>query len=372
MDKRFDSRTPPPSVDDGAPREVTLTAWRALLDGAADAIFVADAETGTIVDCNRTAERLTGRSRKELIGAHQSSLHPPAEAERYRADFAQYARLGHGVSWESVLIDGAGQPIPVEISSGISEVAGQRLVLGIFRDARERQRLRAELHESAQQMGNALSGAPIPIMIHAEDGEVVLLSREWTRLTGYAREDIPTVEDWLRSAYGPEMGPARQRVEELRARQGPDFQGEFRVRTRDGTGERVWKLYAGPLGRLPDQRQLFLSMAVDLTEYRRAEARIRSDGVQLQRALSGAVEAMARAMAKRDPYTAGHQDRVAELSAALATELGLAPEHVRGIRMGCRDSRHRQDLCPRGDPQPARTAVRAGNGADPHPLRGRL
>jgi len=43
---------------------------------------------------------------------------------------------------------------------------------------------------------------------------------------------------------------------------------------------------------------------------------------------------MARAMAKRDPCTAGHQDRVAGLCVAIAGELRLDPEQARGVRMG--------------------------------------
>jgi putative nucleotidyltransferase with HDIG domain len=35
----------------------------------------------------------------------------------------------------------------------------------------------------------------------------------------------------------------------------------------------------------------------------------------------------------RDPYTAGHQQRVAELAAAIATDMGMAPDRVYGLRM---------------------------------------
>jgi HD-GYP domain-containing protein (c-di-GMP phosphodiesterase class II) len=35
----------------------------------------------------------------------------------------------------------------------------------------------------------------------------------------------------------------------------------------------------------------------------------------------------------RDPYTAGHQNKVARLSKAIGTRLGLAQEHVRGIAL---------------------------------------
>ena len=329
--------------DDDGPGLLTATraesgvsgqAWSALINAACDAVFVADARSGEIVDCNEAAERLCGRTRNDLIGAHQTSLHPPGEAERYRAEFTRYARSGHGMNWHSEIIDCAGRRIPVEISSGVAEVDGRRLIMGVFRDIRERRRSATELRESERQLQEAVAGAPVPIMLHADDGTVLMLSREWTRITGYAPEEIRTLDDWMRLAYGPDAAQPRERVNELYERQGPALQGEFSIRTACQGEARLWKFYASPLGRLPDGRRLMLSMAVDVTDYRQSEAQ-RQQGVEkLQRALSDAVEAMARAMAKRDPYTAGHQDRVAELSAALARELGLDTEQARGLHMG--------------------------------------
>lgn len=48
--------------------------------------------------------------------------------------------------------------------------------------------------------------------------------------------------------------------------------------------------------------------------------------------LAGAVEALARVVESRDPYTAGHQKRVAELSAVIAADLGCTEEEIETIR----------------------------------------
>ena len=42
---------------------------------------------------------------------------------------------------------------------------------------------------------------------------------------------------------------------------------------------------------------------------------------------------MASTVEMRDPYTAGHQRRVAQLASAIASEMGLAEEQVEGIHM---------------------------------------
>ena len=53
----------------------------------------------------------------------------------------------------------------------------------------------------------------------------------------------------------------------------------------------------------------------------------------LLKVLNGTVEAIAALYEKRDPYTAGHQRRVAQLACAIAREMGLPEEQVDGIRI---------------------------------------
>jgi len=62
--------------------------------------------------------------------------------------------------------------------------------------------------------------------------------------------------------------------------------------------------------------------------------------VELQRALDGlkksmsvTIQVMVSAIEARDPYTAGHQIRAANLACAIAEEMGLSQEQIEGIRM---------------------------------------
>ena len=47
---------------------------RTLYDDLPGAIIVSDSATGRILDCNTAAEKLTGRSRSEMIGMHHAGL----------------------------------------------------------------------------------------------------------------------------------------------------------------------------------------------------------------------------------------------------------------------------------------------------------
>jgi PAS domain S-box-containing protein len=67
-------------------------------------------------------------------------------------------------------------------------------------------------------------------------------------------------------------------------------------------------------------------VVVDITERKESE-RSRSE---LMRAAIGAIAATVEA---RDPYTSGHEHRVAEISGAIASEMGLADDEVEGIML---------------------------------------
>jgi putative two-component system response regulator len=53
---------------------------------------------------------------------------------------------------------------------------------------------------------------------------------------------------------------------------------------------------------------------------------------RLRQTLDGIVDAMALTVETRDPYTAGHQRRVADLSCAIAREMGISEEQEAGVR----------------------------------------
>ena len=113
--------------------------------------------------------------------------------------------------------------------------------------------------------------APYPLMLHAEDGTVLQLSRAWSELTGYSAEEITTTGEWTARAYDdPAFGESVTRHDLTAADEvmgTPRDLGERTVRARDGS-ERIWRFQSVSLGRLPDGRRLRLVAAVDVTELR--------------------------------------------------------------------------------------------------------
>jgi putative nucleotidyltransferase with HDIG domain len=76
-----------------------------------------------------------------------------------------------------------------------------------------------------------------------------------------------------------------------------------------------------------------VEMEEEIEERKKAEERLRESLEQLRRAVNTTVQVMVSAVETRDPYTAGHQVRSANLARAIATEMGLHPEKIEGIRM---------------------------------------
>lgn len=76
-----------------------------------------------------------------------------------------------------------------------------------------------------------------------------------------------------------------------------------------------------------------LGVIKDVTERKRAEDALQRSLNKLERILEETVDALASAVETRDPYTAGHQRRVANLAFTMAKEMGLSKEQINGIHM---------------------------------------
>jgi len=76
-----------------------------------------------------------------------------------------------------------------------------------------------------------------------------------------------------------------------------------------------------------------LTVVRNITERIRTEEQLRQSSEKLMRAIDGTINSMALISEVRDPYTAGHQQRVAKLATAIARELGLSEEQIEGIRV---------------------------------------
>ena len=98
-----------------------------------------------IIDCNQALTALVGREKAELIGQPQTILHPPAEDNGpFSATFKQHLGDGAGQVLDTQVVSKAGEIKEVAIRARTLDLAGTRVMQGLFRDITDRKR--AEEH----------------------------------------------------------------------------------------------------------------------------------------------------------------------------------------------------------------------------------
>lgn len=259
--------------------------YRNLVELVHDLVWAVDLE-GRITYVSPGTKRLYGREPEEMIGRPFSDFLSPKEAtctpgeledrlangeSLYRFRSRVYHRDGH----EVVLLASAA---PLRDADG--NIVG---MAGTSQDITAQEAAENELRNSEERFRTAIMLAPFPVMIHAEDGEVITVNQAWTDITGYTLEDIPTIRDWTEKAYGEEKDEARARIAALYELDGTVGGGSSIVSTTSGK-RRTWVWGSKALGRAPDGRRLVISMANDISEREQVEAELRLQSAALNAA----------------------------------------------------------------------------------------
>jgi PAS domain S-box len=149
----------------------------------------------------------------------------------------------------------------------------------------ERNASEQSLRESEQRLRSAVLAAPYPLMLHAEGGEILQLSRAWTMLTGYDADSLSTTGQWARLAYR-DSSRVLSEFTSGDAIEGESIHlGERQVHIADGSA-RIWDFHRVALGHLPDGRRINLTAAIDVTEYKQLVDSERAARLQAEEANS--------------------------------------------------------------------------------------
>lgn len=127
----------------------------------------------------------------------------------------------------------------------------------------------------------SIKNAPVPIMIHAEDGSVLNISQAWINLTKYDKDDILTIDDWTEQAYGAKKESVRQFIDQLYSLTEVQHDGEFEVRTKDNR-ILLWDFHSVRIGKLPDGRAVAMSAANDVTARKEMETTLKQSEMLLR------------------------------------------------------------------------------------------
>ncbi len=212
--------------------------------------------------------------------------------------------------------------------------------LDVKANLEQRQAAETSLRQSEMQLRAAVQSAPYPLMLHASDGEILQLSEAWMTLTGYYSTPVTTTTEWAKLAF-PETGQdsilphGSVDIEQV---EGESVRlGEHTVRAADGT-DRIWDFHRVALGFLPDGRRLWLTAAIDVTEYKQlveSERSARQEAEEANAAKSQFLATMSHEL--RTPLNA-----IAGYSELLKLELRgpITPEQREDLERIDRSQRH--------------------------------
>ncbi|UCG14839.1 MAG: HD-GYP domain-containing protein [Deltaproteobacteria bacterium] len=105
------------------------------------------------------------------------------------------------------------------------------------------------------------------------------------------------------------------------------WRGERELRKMHTSSESGVERRTDELAMLDDQ------LKQDIAVPKHAAVEVQDALGKLRKAMAGVIQAMALTVERKDPYTAGHQRRVADLARGLAREIGLSAHQIDGIRM---------------------------------------
>lgn len=341
---------------------------------ANDLIILCD-ESGRVVEANDRVFIDSGYSREELLKMNLRDLMAPGEKVQFEQSLDKAD--AEGIIFESPLLGKDGQSIFVEISARAIESGGKHYLQCIMRNIEERKEAERNL-ERANRALRTLSAGNV-MLLHAADEAALLegMCRIIVETGGYHLAWIGFAENdpdrtvrpvahagyddgymerasvtWADTVQG--SGPAgmairTQSPQVVQDAHHDESYAPWRVNaahlgygsvlavpfTQSADMRGVICIYSSAAGAFTEEEiDLLAELANDLgyglNVLRIKEAQAQSSK-KLIDSMESSIEAIAATLEMRDPYTAGHQHRVAELSGAIAREMGLSDNDIHGI-----------------------------------------
>ncbi|MGQ0511232.1 MAG: HD domain-containing phosphohydrolase [Betaproteobacteria bacterium] len=260
-----------------------------------------------------------------------SALVHPGDLDRVMGEVRRHTDEGQVEFEQSYrLITASGEERWVEDRTTVERDAQGRVLRyqGAIADVTQRRAVERELKESELRY-RALVEQSLAGIYMIDDGRVIYMNRRAAEIFGYAASEVigmPIAEFVLERDRPLVMENLRRRMDGEIA----SIQYEFQGVRKDG--KQVLVGVHGTVAQVQGRR-VILGVLQDITEKRLTEETIRDYVARLESAVLGTAAAVSQMVELRDPYTAGHERRVGELSAAIAAEMGSSEDMQRGLRV---------------------------------------
>jgi PAS domain S-box-containing protein/putative nucleotidyltransferase with HDIG domain len=208
------------------------------------------------------------------------------------------------------------------------DIALLKIVGEIFVNAIEHQEEENAVRDSERKYRTLFEDSRDAIYMTTLDGQFIDINHTGLDLFGYTREEIFGQGVQTLFVEPSEQKKFQNVIDKHRAVKNY----EVKLHKKDGT---EMDCLITSTVRLSYEGEIigYQGIIRDITMHKQAENHLKESYEKLERILDETVIALATTTEKRDPYTAGHQQRVANLASAIAREMGLSEEQVEGVRV---------------------------------------
>ena len=187
------------------------------------------------------------------------------------------------------------------------------------------------IEQAKDEWENTFDAVSEPIFLHDHEFRIIRANRAYADQAGMDFDELNGRPYW--QAFPKSDGPLPGCAEALEsANHGASLEkAKEEFVTPDG---RVFISHSYAILDKENKNGRAVHFMQEITESKRAAEVLRESRAKLRAALDGTISAVTKMAEARDPYTSGHQRRVAELAAAIAKELGWTKDDIEGIRLG--------------------------------------
>ena len=304
--------------------------YRVLVENAAEAIVVE--QDGRLKFVNRLASQISGYSKQELLAMPFVELiHPDDRAmvgEHHRKRLqGDLSTSKYAFRWTSK--DGSIKW--VEINAVLVTWEGKPATLNFLADITERKQAEEDLKESENKYRLLADNVQDVIFVLDMNLKFTYVSPSVKSLRGYEPEEVlrQTPRESLTPLSWDLAGRNLAEIMEIEKSGHADIpvSRTLQLEMIRKDGSTVWTEVIFSFIKDEHQRVVsILGVTRNITEHRLENERTK-------KALEATIQAISMTVEMRDPYTAGHQRRVADLAGAIAVEMNFSLERITAIRI---------------------------------------
>ncbi len=308
--------------------------YRNILENIEDGYYEVDL-AGNFTFFNSSLCRIIGYSKEELMGMNNRQYTDKEGAKKLFQAFNQVYKTGNPakeLDWPITRKDKTKRYIEASVSL-LKDLSGKPIGFrGIVHDITERKKAEDALRKSEVKYRDLVDGAHEGIFQSTAEGRHITVNQAFANMLGYEspEEVVKNITDIAHQVYvHPED---RAKILQIIEKEGSVKGYETEFYRKDGS--KTWVSVNMHAVR-DDRGKLLYYQGIDqgITDRKKMEKERQKNIERLRRSLGSTINAMATIVETRDPYTAGHQRRVADLARSIAAEMKLTSEQINGIRM---------------------------------------